>query len=90
MRGDLLQGPGRGQSGCLQALDDPLDFSQACLEGVDLLPKAVQFLGKDFALAASGSHDGESDLIPALPRGRGAGRRAERPPRKRFPKPGPV
>jgi hypothetical protein len=35
---------------------------------MDLLPKAVQFLGKDFALAASGSHDGESDsmLLPVL------------------------
>jgi hypothetical protein len=31
------------------------------------LTKAVQLLGKDFALAASGGHDGESDLIPALP-----------------------
>jgi hypothetical protein len=31
------------------------------------LTKAVQLLGKDFALATSGSHDGESDLIPALP-----------------------
>jgi hypothetical protein len=67
MGGDLLQGAGRGQSGCLQAFDDPLDFSQARLEGVELLTKAVQFLGKDFALATSGSHDGESDLIPALP-----------------------
>jgi hypothetical protein len=43
------------------------------------LTKAVQLLGKDFALGASGSHDGESDLIPALPWKR-AGRRAERPP----------
>jgi hypothetical protein len=67
MRGDLLQGAGRGQSGRLQAFDDPLDFSQARLEGVELLTKAVQLLGKDFALATSGSHDGESDLIPALP-----------------------
>ena len=68
MRGDLLQGAGRGQSGCLQAFDDPLDFSQARLEGVDLFPKAVQLLGKDFALAAFGSHDGESDfmVLPVL------------------------
>ena len=67
MRGDLLQGAGRGPSGHLQALDDPLDVSQARLEGVELLTKAVQLLGKDFALAASGSHDDEADLIPALP-----------------------
>ena len=67
MRGDLLQGAGRGPSGRLQALDDPLDVSQARLEGIELLTKAVQLLGKDFALAASGSHDGECDLIAALP-----------------------
>ena len=67
MRGDLLQGAGRAPSGRLQALDDPLDVSQARLEGIELLTKAVQLLGKDFALAASGGHDGESDPIPALP-----------------------
>ena len=41
------------------------DYKRHRLEGVDLLPKAVQFLGKDFALAASGSHDGESDSMGA-------------------------
>ena len=55
------------QGRCLQAFDDPLDFSQARLEGVDLLPKAVQFLGKDFAFAAFGSHDGESDSMGCYP-----------------------
>jgi hypothetical protein len=67
MRGDLLQGAGRVQSGGLQAFDDPLDFSQARLEGIELLPKAVQLLGKDFALAASGSHGASRILSPALP-----------------------
>ena len=66
MRGDLLQGAGGGKSGCLQAFDDSLDISHARLEGVDLSPQAFQLLGKDFALAASGSHDGEADSMPAL------------------------
>jgi len=41
MRGDLLQGAGRGPGGCLQARDDPLDVSQALLDGVDPSPKAL-------------------------------------------------
>ena len=65
MRGDLIQGAGRDLSGCLQAFDDSLDFSQARLNRAELLPKALEFLGKDFALAASGSHDGEPNFIPA-------------------------
>ena len=51
MRGDLLQA-GRGPGGCLQARDDPLDVSQALLDGVDTFPKVLKLLGEDFALAA--------------------------------------
>ena len=66
MRGNLLQGASSGLSGCLQAFDDSLDISQVRLDGADSLPKAFELLGKDFAFAASGGHDGTIDFSPAL------------------------
>jgi hypothetical protein len=36
------------------------------LDGADSLPKAFELLGKDFAFAASGGHDGTIDFSPAL------------------------
>jgi hypothetical protein len=77
MRGDLLQGAGSGPGGCLQALDDPLDVSQARLDGVEHSPKALQLLGKNFVLGAFGSHDGEPDFIAAASRFRGLRARRE-------------
>jgi hypothetical protein len=39
MRGDLLQGAGRGPSGRLQTLNDRLDVSHALLDGVGPFPR---------------------------------------------------
>ena len=69
MGGDFFQGAGGCPSGCLQAIDDSLDLSQARLKGVELSPQFFQLLSEDFALAVFGSHDGFLTLTPALGRG---------------------
>jgi len=52
MRGNLLQRPGGSQSGCLKPLDYFFEFRHARLDGKEFAPNAVQFLRKDFTLAA--------------------------------------
>ena len=67
MRGDLLQRAGSGQSGRFEPLDDLFDLRQPRLEGTELVPNAVQLLGKNFGLVAPGRHCAEP--IPSLASG---------------------
>jgi hypothetical protein len=62
MRGDLLQRAGSGQSSRFEPLNDLFDLRQPRLEGTELVPNAVQLLGKNFGLVAPGRHCAEPIL----------------------------